>query len=278
LAVDRLELATDSLLKGKPLTNLELPALIQGLEQLANTSADEIEAGCGKLIKEVTGFLAIGNLASKATTGGTPHRGKHSANTNADLLFFRSLALQFESRSPLFKGRTTRILRLALETNKANFTQWVSSGGSTIFTNVFIRTAEEFDKLVNIERSSLTFYNYRQSMEEVQELMVYGEITREYGLALLSRQKSGSLNAADNKILPLVQRALANITHARHMKGEEHDNYKMRGIQFLAEAKKILWATPADYPEFAASPMYFERTDFKQFENGSEKSIFVAGG
>ena len=120
LAVDRLELATDTLLKGKPLTNLELPALIQGLEQLASTSADEIEAGCGKLIKQVTGFQAIGNLGGKATSGGTPHRGKHSANTNADLLFFRSLALQFESRSPLFKGRTTRILRLALETNKAN--------------------------------------------------------------------------------------------------------------------------------------------------------------
>jgi hypothetical protein len=165
-----------------------------------------------------------------------------------------------------------------LEANKAQFTQWVTSGGSTIFTDVFIRTAEEFDKLVNIERSSLTFYNYRQSMEEVQELMIYGEITREYGEALLSRQKSGSLTAADNKVLPLVQRALANITHARHLKGEDHDKYKMRGVQFLGEAKKILWATPADYPEFQNSPMYFERSDFKTFENGADKSIFVAGG
>jgi len=78
--------------------------------------------------------------------------------------------------------------------------------------------------------------------------------------------------------LPLVQRALANITHARHSKGEEHEKYKMRGVQFLGEAKKILWDAPADYPEFESSPMYFDRTDFKTFENGSDKSFFVAGG
>lgn len=122
LAVDRLELATNSLLNGKPLTNLELPALIQGLAQLATTSTEEIESGCSELIKRVTGFQALGNLAGK-TPGSAPHRGKHSGNINADLLFFRSLALQFESRSPLFKGRTTRILRLAMETNKANGNQ-----------------------------------------------------------------------------------------------------------------------------------------------------------
>ena len=122
LAVDRLELATDTLLKGKSLSHLELPALIQGLEQLATTSADEVDASCSRLIEQVTGFQAIGNLASKASSGNSFQRAKHNASTNADLLFFRTLALQFESRSPLFKGRTTRILRLALETNKVKGT------------------------------------------------------------------------------------------------------------------------------------------------------------
>lgn len=165
-----------------------------------------------------------------------------------------------------------------LETNKAQFAQWVSSGGSTIFKNTIISTAEEFDALVNIERSSLTFYNYRQSMLEIQDLMICGEITREYFTALLSRRNSNTLSVPDQAILPLVQRALANITHARHQKGEEHDKFKGRGIQFLGEAKKLLWANPDNYPEFKNSAMYFERSDFKQFENGSDKSIFVAGG
>lgn len=41
------------------------------------------------------------------------------ASTVDDLQFFRSLALQLETRSPLFKGRTSRTLTLALETGKA---------------------------------------------------------------------------------------------------------------------------------------------------------------
>jgi len=116
LAVDRLELATDALLHRKSLENLQLLALVEGLEKLSVSSVHEIDAHCAELIEAVTGFSpVIGDISSRAPKVGKPS----SENAGNDLQFFRSLAQQLESRSPLFKGRTMRILRLALETNKA---------------------------------------------------------------------------------------------------------------------------------------------------------------
>lgn len=118
LAVDRLELATEALLGGKSAEHLRLPELLAGLERLAQSSVADVDSNCAALIEAVTGFPSvIADISSRAPRLGSG-RGEHKTAT-ADLQFFRSLALQLESRSPLFKGRTMRILRLALETNKA---------------------------------------------------------------------------------------------------------------------------------------------------------------
>lgn len=118
LAIDRLELATDAILARKPLENLRLLDLVQGLDKLAAASADKVDLRCAELIEAVTGFPpVITGMSSRAPKLTTPRA--EQVNASEDLHFFRSLAMQFESRSPLFKGRTMRILRLALETNKA---------------------------------------------------------------------------------------------------------------------------------------------------------------
>lgn len=119
LAVDRLELAANALLANKPLDSLELPTLIQGLEEVAQESARQIEPSCADLIEAVTGFPPVIPEISSTTPKAAPPN-PEQRNASTDLQFFRSLALQFESRSPLFKGRTMRILRLALETNKTS--------------------------------------------------------------------------------------------------------------------------------------------------------------
>lgn len=110
VALDRLELATAGLLQHRSLDNLSLPALVEGLDTMAQSPASQLDGLSRQLIEAVTGFPpVIPAVSSKEIGSGAP---------TADLQFFRSLALQFESRSPLFKGRTMRILRLALETNK----------------------------------------------------------------------------------------------------------------------------------------------------------------
>ncbi|MCG2579171.1 HD domain-containing protein [Dechloromonas sp. XY25] len=118
LAVDRLELATDALISNKPLDSLHLPTLVQGLLDVTQEPRAKIEASSAELIEAVTGFPpVIPDIAGPARKNSKAK--SENYNINSDLQFFRSLALQFESRSPLFKGRTMRILRLAHETNKA---------------------------------------------------------------------------------------------------------------------------------------------------------------
>lgn len=117
LAVDRLELATEALLANKSLDSLKLAILVQGLDALAQETNEQIDSACADLIEAVTGFRpVIPDISSRAPRAANPSQGQK--NASPDLQFFRSLALQFESRSPLYKGRTMRILRLALETNK----------------------------------------------------------------------------------------------------------------------------------------------------------------
>lgn len=117
LAIDRLELATEALLSGRAIDHLALPALLGGLQQLAEASAGEVDEHCAKLIESVTGFPPVIPEVSSRQPRISAGR-NDDVQANADLQFFRTLALQYESRSPLFKGRTMRILRLALETNK----------------------------------------------------------------------------------------------------------------------------------------------------------------
>lgn len=117
LAVDRLELATESLANGKPLANLQLVNLVKGLEELGQVRQDELDDAAGRVIESVTGFrpgmaTRLGKVRKSAIA-------RSVETIAADLRFFRSLAQQFEARSPHFRGRSARILRLALETNQA---------------------------------------------------------------------------------------------------------------------------------------------------------------
>lgn len=117
LAVDRLEIATEALLSGKSIEGLQLSVLIGNLERIAEQAPAMIDVACAEAIESVTGFPpVISDMPNKAAAAP-----RHAENRciDSDLQFFRTLALQFESRSPLFKGRTMRILRLAMETNKA---------------------------------------------------------------------------------------------------------------------------------------------------------------
>lgn len=117
LALDRLELAIEALVAGKPVVQLKLIELVQGLERMSKASQNDIESHAAQLIKSVTGFQPQATLRvsfEKSSVRAAPRKDS-VAN---DLKFFRSLALQFETRSPLFAGRADRIHQLALDTNR----------------------------------------------------------------------------------------------------------------------------------------------------------------
>lgn len=118
LAIDRLELGVEGLLSGKPLEGLKLLALVRGLEKLALATLPELDPCASDLIESVTGFRPAteASLSPRGRASSISSRSKsHEAE---DLRFFRRLADQLETRSMLFKGRTLRLLRLAMETNQ----------------------------------------------------------------------------------------------------------------------------------------------------------------
>lgn len=117
LAMDRLELAVEALAAGKALGHLRLVELVGGLEGMATAPAAELDERAVRLIEAVTGFRPVHASAQVRPAGVHATRGGESVA--ADLRFFRQLALQLEARSPLFKGRSGRLLRLALDTNAA---------------------------------------------------------------------------------------------------------------------------------------------------------------
>lgn len=116
LALDRLELTVEALGAGRLVSHLKLPELVGGLESAAAAPAPEINARAARTIETVTGFKPVG-IAAEPQPAQLPSA--VSADAAADIWFFSELALQFEARSPLFAGRTVRLLRLALDTNAA---------------------------------------------------------------------------------------------------------------------------------------------------------------
>ncbi len=119
LALDRLELTVEALGADREVDHLRLPELVGGMERMATARGAEIAAAAARTIEAVTGFRPVQFGSDLPLAGPAAVASAVPADRASDLRFFRTLALQFESRSPLFKGRSDRLLRLALETNLA---------------------------------------------------------------------------------------------------------------------------------------------------------------
>ncbi|MDC7716791.1 Hpt domain-containing protein [Vogesella sp. DC21W] len=111
LAMDRLELVISELDSGREVPLTDFNRLVAEMSQLNDTAPALVEAQAWLVIKRLTGFLPQQPL---------PVAVPRSPQVDADLQYFRTLALQFEQRSLLFQGRTERNLLLAAACNEAS--------------------------------------------------------------------------------------------------------------------------------------------------------------
>ncbi|WP_027467788.1 HD-GYP domain-containing protein [Deefgea rivuli] len=116
LTLDRLEQTIELLSDNESAEALALPALALGLEGISQQPIENIDSSAIRLIEAVTGFRPGLSVLPQRDANSAA---RNNAERHEDLNFFHQLALQLETRSPLFQGRTARNLELALETNKA---------------------------------------------------------------------------------------------------------------------------------------------------------------
>jgi len=162
-----------------------------------------------------------------------------------------------------------------LEKNKADYDDWVASEAYTIQTGLFVNSAEEFNKHVNINDSVLKFLSLRQTIEDVEFLTVYPQISIELAEGIKAEIKDGSISTENAKNLPYIKKAVAQLT--AHQSGMG-DNFGRTGMHYLMEAKKMIDATPTDYPLYMASSAYVAPANYQKFENTEDSTVFVFGG
>jgi len=114
LALDRLELSVDAVLSARPVSHLRVDLLLDTLGQLVDTHQSTMDRAAVDMIERVSGFRPATALPLPAK----PAAQRAEKDAGGDMAFFRSIALQFERRSPLFEGRTSRLLQLALAMNE----------------------------------------------------------------------------------------------------------------------------------------------------------------
>lgn len=170
-----------------------------------------------------------------------------------------------------------------LEENIDDYPAWESSDAYARQYELLITSGRDFDEILPINRSRLTFINWRPTMKDVQLLDITPQVSAGVVAELLTQIKAGTLTDANTALLAYLQKALAYLTQAREIKKTEddtkqHDYFHNLGMQYLVAGKRLMDDNPSDYATYVASDVYdADRTTYKPFENTDDRKIYVAG-
>lgn len=160
-----------------------------------------------------------------------------------------------------------------LETNKGTYTAWASSDKYTLAVRNLINSAQEFNKYFNINESRVEFYKIRLMLDDVERLKIIPAISQAYFDVILTAIKANNLTAHINAVLPYLRRSAANFLYS-----DKDPRAENNAKHYLTMALKIMDATPANYPEYAASDSYSStRTTYGTQENTAASKTFTFG-
>ncbi len=162
-----------------------------------------------------------------------------------------------------------------LEDNVADYPLWEASDAYTYQYEYLINSARQFDELYKINRSRLTFLEYRPIMADVELLQIFPVVSKEFCDELKTQIKADTVSVANNVILPLLQKALAYFTASYF-----NTDVKLKTIadSYVMMAKTIIDTTPANYPTYAASSVYIaDLANYQSYENLEDGKIGVFG-
>lgn len=214
--------------------------------------------------------------------------GFHEAAPNLDLQLTESGfgVVSNQTLAPASKDRVNRfmasletegwdaveMLLRYLEQNADDYPQWTESDAYTMQLRNFINSAEEFDKYVHIGKSRLKFRSMRNTMDNIEILKIDPVISEPLAEQIRLEIRENTLTDANAALLPLIKRAVANLTAA-----EEIDTrYKLTGEHYLSEVRKVLDKNPDSYPLYRDS-VYVEGRTYERFVNEEDNAFFVFG-
>lgn len=162
-----------------------------------------------------------------------------------------------------------------LEEHIDDYPLWEASEAYAYTYQYLINSARRFDELLRINRSRLTFLQWRPTMADVELLEIYPMVSKDYCDELKEEIKAGSVSEYNQLVLPYLQKALAYLTASREL----DKKYDLTGRAYLMEAKKLLDANPDNYPTYKASSVYDSTiTSYARHENEEDGQFYVMGG
>ena len=184
------------------------------------------------------------------------------------------------------------ILLRFLEENINDYASWETSDAYTLAIRNLVNSAVDFDKIFHIMQSRILFNRFRNSLDDVDNLIIKRNISADMFDALMADIRAGVISAENQKILPLLKRAEVFYAISENIDkskcegvGVEINNQflkldmdlmKYKARQYLDDALVIMKATPDDYPEYRDSAQY--QVAVTRFENDADRKIFVFGG
>jgi hypothetical protein len=159
-----------------------------------------------------------------------------------------------------------------LEENIDDYDDWKSSEAYAMQYNLLITSARRFDELHRINRSRLTFLEWRPVMFDIESLSISPIVSTDVLTELKEEAQDGSMSDENKVIYEMLQKALAYLTAFE--KGEE--TMKTKGNYYLNAAKQHMDQNIDDYPTYAASSAYIStQTSYKRYENTSDSHLAV---
>jgi len=161
-----------------------------------------------------------------------------------------------------------------LEENKQYYINWVESEAYTMQIRNLINSAVEFDKYVDIQESRLTFQKLRKQMDNIEEIKVKSLISPSLFDHLINKIRTkDDFEDKELTLLRYLRGFVANEVAAKYL---EKDTAHVAIFNFN-EARALINKFPDDFPLYRDSDFYDGASPFfKDFENSSDLSIFVA--
>lgn len=193
-----------------------IPLIGEALYQQLNSAPEDSSSGSSDLLEKVRDVLAplIFYYYIPFAQGKSGAAGIMIIQNEGEVQAPGWMVREMRSEAYEKAMRAAERLLKFLEKNKGDYEEWVDSDAYTILKELFINTADEFHKEVNINRSRRTFMAIRQKIKLAEEDYIKPILGEGLFDAIKEDINSGDISAEFVPLLKYIKTAVANLAIA----------------------------------------------------------------